>query len=125
MNYEKLKMILKGKGVVKAQNVNRVCFHSQQENIEHFIAKAIISYIIFSKGNCGVVTEAEFKNGRVVDVLQVFPSGNCVGYEIEGTENRKPEIEGIDIIEVNLKDIPYELKGNLKMLYDWFNVMIV
>jgi len=125
MNYDKLKSILHEKGVVSHNNLNKVCFHSQQESMEHFLAKAIISHIIFSKGNCGVVTEAEFENGRVIDILQVFPSGNCVGYEIEGTNNYKPNIEEIDIMEIKLNDIPYELKGNLKKLYDWLEVMIV
>lgn len=125
MNYYKLKMILKSKGVVKSNNVDKVCFHSKGESSIHFLIKSILAHMIFSTGNQGVVTEAEFEKGRVIDVLQVFPSGNCVGYEIEGTKNRKPDVEGIDIIEINIKEIPHEMKGNLKKLRDWLKVMIV
>lgn len=124
MDYYKLKMIIKGKGVVKSNNVDKVCFHSKEESSIHFLIKSILAHTIFSTGN-GVVTEAEFENGRVIDVLQVFPSGNCVGYEIEGTKNRKPDVEGIDIIEINIKEIPHEMKGNLKKLRDWIKVYVV
>lgn len=85
--------------------INKVRFHNRYETLEHFITKALLSYILISKRNQGVVTELEFNNGRKVDVVQVMNSGNLAGYEIESEKNVKLNAP-IDIIEIKLKNIP-------------------
>lgn len=86
-------------------SINKVRFHNKYETLEHFITKAILSYILFSKRNQGVVTELEFNNGRVVDVVGIMKSGNLVGYEVENDYSKKLNAP-IDILEINLKNIP-------------------
>jgi len=124
MRYDKLRFELIKKGVVLRNNVNKMCFHSRNESQIHFLIKSMISHIIFTKGD-GLVTEAEFENGRVVDVLQMKDSGNLIGYEIESEKNNKQDVDKVDIIEINVKDIPVEIKNNCTKLYTWLKNLVV
>jgi len=127
MKYEKILFLTRNRGIKRTNNINKVLFHSRtNESLEHFIIKAIISFLIFSKRNDGVLTEAEFENGRTIDVLQVKPSGNLIGYEIEGNRhNKKRDVDNVDIFEINIKDIPKEFIISLRRLYNWFDSNIV
>lgn len=93
--------------------------HNRHETSEHFMAKAMLMFMIFSKGEKAVLTEVETRSGRTIDVLQVNKKGELVGYEIENTKNIKSGIAGIDIVEIPLKKLPKEAKAGLKVLENW------
>lgn len=112
MNYNRMMRILI-RNNVKPNNVNKVLIHSTKETLEHFLVKSIITKLIFDKGD-GVLTEAETLSGRIIDVIQVKNgSGEIIGYEVESLINRKEKVDGVDIIEIKLQNIPTETKENI------------
>ena len=91
--------------------VNKVRFHNRGETFKHFLVKAMISKILFNRGRV-FVTEAEFKCGRVVDVLDVTEK---IGYEVE-TSGKNSKKDPINIVTIDLRKVPDEIKGLEKYL---------
>lgn len=104
---------------------NKCRIHSRFETTEHFMAKAMLMFMIFSKGEKAVLTEVEMRNGRTVDVLQINKKGELVGYEIENVKNTKTGIDGIDIVEIPLRKMPREAKAGLKALENWLKEYVI
>lgn len=121
MNYRVVSHILNEKDCIAQKRkllygYNRVRIHNRFETFEHFITKAMLTFLIFKKGKKGVITEAEMRNGRQIDVLQVARNGNLVGYEIENNKFDKIDVDGVDIIEINLKKMPQKAREGIKEL---------
>jgi hypothetical protein len=105
--------------------INKVKIHSHFETLEHFVSKAILTYLLF-KNNNGTITEAEMRNGRSIDVLSVNDNENYVGYELESNgHNSKPDVEGVDIIEIDLRKMPDTAKKGMNDLMKWLEEFIV
>jgi len=105
---------------------NRIKIHNQYETAEHFMAKAMLGFLIFSGKGGTFVSEAEMSSGRCVDIVQITKKNrNLVGYEIENTKNKKTGIAGIDIVEIPLKKMPREAKDGLKALENWLNEYVI
>ena len=98
---------------------NKVRIHNRHETSEHFMAKAMLMFMIFSKGDKAVLTEVETKTGRTVDVVSVNKKGELVGYEIENVKNMKTGIDGVDIVEIPLRKMPISARQGFKALENW------
>jgi hypothetical protein len=98
--------------------INKVRFHNKYETLEHFMAKALISMLIIRKEK-GIITEAELRNGRVIDILQFNRKGEMVGYEINSGKPEKIEADGIDIVDIPLERMPEKSREGLKELEKW------
>jgi len=98
--------------------LNKVRYHNRQESLEHFIAKAVATHIIFGKGN-GVISEVYMIDGRCIDVLEINQKRELIGYEFENEKFDKSAVEGVDIFEVKLKNMPQLAKNGLKCLENW------
>jgi hypothetical protein len=85
----------------------------------------MLSFLIFSKKGDGVVTECEMSNGRVIDILAITKSGNLIGYELESVKDTKPAIEGVDIVDIYLKEMPETAKQGMEDLKKWLEAFIV
>jgi hypothetical protein len=130
MNYFRIKEILKEKGILNngrdfKYGYNRTKFHSKYEGIGHFISKAMLSFLIFSKKGDGVVTECEMSNGRVIDILAITKSGNLIGYEINSTKPDKLEVKGVDVVDIPLGQMPETAKKGIEDLKKWLEEFIV
>jgi hypothetical protein len=129
MDYDRAISILRGSNILAQDRkleygMGKVRIHSRFETMEHFITKALVSFIIYQKGGA-FMSEAECHNGRVLDILQVTKNKNLVAYEIETVHNGKVSVEGVDIVEVPLKDMPEKAKDGLKELEKWLKQYIV
>lgn len=130
MNYFRIKEILKEKDILNngrdfKYGYNRTKFHSKYEGIGHFISKAMLSFLIFSKKGDGVVTECEMSNGRVIDILAITKSGNLIGYELNNTKPDKLEVKGVDTVDIPLEEMPSEAKIGLLALKKWLEEYMV
>lgn len=118
MNLPEMRWILSRKGILAEDRkleygYNRVRLHSRFETTEHFIAKALLSFKIMNRDGNAILSEAETKNGRILDILQATKN-SLVGYEIESTKNRKIDVEGVDIVEIPLSKAPASFKKGIK-----------
>jgi len=102
----------------------KVRIHSRFESMEHFITKALVSYIIHQKSGA-FMSEAECRNGRVLDILQVTNNKNLVAYEIESVHNTKQDVENVDMIEIQLKEMPESARQGILDLSKWLEQFIV
>ncbi len=103
---------------------NRIRAHNRWESEEHFITKALLSFKIMKHKDKAILSEAEMRNGRSIDVLQVSRK-SLVGYEIESSHNTKDDVEGVDFIEISLTKMPKKAKEGIKELSKWLNEFIV
>lgn len=129
MDYRIATRLLKEARIVNAfknyrYGYNKVRPHSRFESLEHFITKAMMSYLIFKKQNA-FITEADCRNGRVLDILQITHNKNFVGYEIESKNNNKADVDRVDIIEIPLKNMPNSSKRGLTDLENWLRRYLV
>jgi len=106
--------------------LNRARMHSHGETVEHFMVKAMLTYLIVTKKRCNVITEAEMASGRCVDALQITKNKELVAYEIEtnGT-NDKEDVKGIDFVEIDLREMPETTKAGLMQMKMWLNKFLV
>jgi hypothetical protein len=130
MNFREVKYILGRKGILaKDRNIaysyNRIKFHNQYETTEHFISKAMLTFLIFCNNEKGILTEVDFKNGRTADALQVSRDGQLVAYEIESEKNTKKEIEGVDTVEIPLRKMPMKAREGIKELEKWLSQYLI
>lgn len=132
MNYMKIKQILRGKGCMNdgkdlRYGYNKIRFHYHKETLPHLIAKAMLSFLIFSKRSEGVITEAELHNGRVLDILHIKKSENLIGYELDSTKSYKPNIDEypIDVVDIDLRKMPKKAKEGIKILSKWLEDYII
>lgn len=112
----KEKLFAEGRSI--RYGLNKVRYHNRQESLEHFIAKAVATHIIFGKGN-GVISEVYMIDGRCIDVLEINREGELIGYEFENEKFDKSAVDGVDIFEVKLKNMPQLAKDGLKCLENW------
>ncbi len=95
--------------------LNKLRIHTKYESLKHFLAKAVVMKILFEKGRFSV-SEAEFNNGRIVDVLDIFEK---TGYEFESTGvNRKAD--PCNIVTFDLRKVP----NDINEMYKWFKKRI-
>lgn len=131
MDYRKVELAIRNNGNFNngrnfRMGLNKIKIHSSNETIPHFISKAMLGFLIFSKDKGGFVSEAEMLNGRVVDVVQITEMHkNLVCYEIETGKNEKHYVKGADTIEISLSQMPEDAKKGLKSLEEWINTFIV
>jgi len=105
--------------------LNKVRYHNRKESLEHFIAKALLTHIIFSKGD-GVISEIYMANGRCIDVLKINHQGELIGYEIETDGNfNKEDVEGVDLFEIDLRKMPHKAKEGLEIFKKWMQKQIL
>jgi hypothetical protein len=105
---------------------NRIKIHNRYETIEHFITKAMLGFLIFSKGKGSFISEAETISGRVVDLIQITNEHkNLVAYEIESDKNTKSYIKGVDEVEIRLADMPETSRQGLKDLAKWIEGYVI
>lgn len=130
MDYLKARHILLNKKLY-AENRNlrygygKVRFHQYiHETMEHFLAKAIITKLILKKKH-GCLTEHELSDGRTIDVLQVINKNNIIGYEVENSDYKKPDVKGIDIQVIDLRKLPDNVKKAFKTLENYFKDQII
>lgn len=105
---------------------NKVRWHNQYETREHFMTKAMLQFILMKKGD-GTFSEFQAKNNRVVDVLQITKK-DIVGYEIETNMNNikgKKEINGVDIVPIDLNKMPKSVSNALKTFEKWAEKYVV
>jgi hypothetical protein len=129
MDFNKINFILKRKDCLNDQRnfmfaYNRVRFHNIYETKEHFTAKALLTFMLFKSGKASI-SEAEMRNGRVIDTLQVCKNGDLVGYEIESVHNTKQDVENVDMIEIQLKEMPESARQGILDLSKWLEQFIV
>ena len=105
-------------------SIGKVRPHSRLETFEHFLVKATLTKVLQDKG-IGVVSECEFANGRVVDVLGVYPN-SFVAYEIESKgENTKCEVPDVDEMVIDLRNIPKDVVKSIDFLRKWIEEQVV
>jgi hypothetical protein len=104
--------------------MGKVRIHSRFETKEHFITKALVSYIIYQKGGA-FMSEAECHNGRVLDILQVTKNKNLVAYEVESVHNGKVSVDGVDIVEIPLSKAPASFKKGIKDMEKWLQSYMI
>jgi len=98
--------------------------HSRYETFLHFLTKAMVTKMVMDMGDA-VLTEVEFANCRVVDVLQIKPKSNIV-YEIESKgKNTKETIKGVDEVVIPLTKIPKKVKEGIEEFAKWLEKYIV
>jgi hypothetical protein len=127
-DYLRVKRILNDSGVLASDRdflhgYNKIRRHSQFESLEHFISKAMLAFLVMKKGKV-VITEADMRNGRCIDILQVVKD-NLVGYEIESDKNWKDGVDGIDIVEVKISEMPIGAREGIKALSRWLQEFII
>lgn len=130
MNLRDMSIILNKKECMNKERkiiygYNRVRIHNKYETKEHFMTKALLTHMIFSRTRNGVMTEADMRDGRSIDVLQVAKNGDLVGYEIENGKNTKNDVDGVDFVEINLKKMPKKAKEGIKELENWLKVYLI
>lgn len=103
---------------------NKIRIHNRFETTEHFMAKAMMSFLIFKKGKV-FITEADCRNGRVLDILQINKNGEFVSYEIESNKLDKSDVDGVDTFEIKLSKMPPEARKGLKSMEKWLNKYVV
>jgi hypothetical protein len=128
MNYTLAKRILDIKGILTHDRDilygwNRVRIHGPKETNIHFLTKSLLALLLMKKGK-GVITEAETRNARCVDVLQVTKNG-LVAYEIENEHNTKNDVPGVDIVEIPLSKAPASFKKGIKDMERWLKQYMV
>jgi len=104
--------------------LNRIRWHNRNETIEHFISKAMLGFLILKNDKC-IITEAECRNARQIDILQINKQGELVGYEIENNKNMKSDVESVDMFEIKLKDMPVKAREGMKELEKWLKGYLV
>jgi hypothetical protein len=105
--------------------LNRVRIHSSNETIEHFLIKSALTFILVNKKHHGVITEAEMRNGRCIDVCCIKNEKNIQGYEINNGKPDKIDVNGIDIVDIPLATLPKEVKKGFAIIEKWLEKYIV
>jgi hypothetical protein len=129
MDSKKMYMAFKNKEILNTgrnieYGLNKIRRHNKNETTEHFMSKAMLSFLLMNKGS-GIITEAETNNGRCIDILQFTENMNFVGYEIESAGNEKKDVEGVDIVEIKLENMPEAAKKGLEELEKWLTQYMV
>jgi hypothetical protein len=84
------------------------------ETMTHFMAKAMLFKLIYDKSD-GVLTEHECPNGRVIDVLQLKQK-SIIGYEVENSDYDKCDVNGVDLIVIDLRKFPQEFADAVEVI---------
>lgn len=129
MNYWQIKNILKNKDCLNPErninySYNRTKFHNRYESFEHFMAKAMLTFLLFKKGK-GIISEAEMRDGRVIDILQINKKGELVGYELNNTKPDKIDVHNVDIADIPLDQMPETAKQGIRDLGKWLEQYII
>jgi hypothetical protein len=127
-DYLRVKRILNDSGVLASDRdfvngYNKIRRHTQFESWEHFITKAMLAFLVMKTGKV-VITEADMKNGRCIDILQVVEN-NLVGYEVESVHNGKVSVDGVDIVEIPLSKAPASFKKGIKDMEKWLQSYMI
>jgi hypothetical protein len=130
MGFKEVYFIVKNSGIFNDErdlrySFNKIRIHNKNETIEHFMSKAMLTFLIFSKLGKGVITEADMRCGRQVDVVQFSNAGEITGYEIESNAFDKTEIKGMDIVEIKLANMPAKAKEGLEELEKWLKEYLI
>jgi len=130
MEYKKAMILLKNntflnEGRNLQYSYNKIRLHNRFETENHFIAKAMLAFLLITKKHDAVLTEAEMRNGRCMDALSIKDSGGVVGYEVESDENDKCNVDGVDTIVIKLKDMPPKAREGIEELAKWLTEFMV
>ena len=129
MDFEKARSILReadilAEGRKLEYGLGKIRPHSRFETNEHLLVKALVSFMALKKDN-QFITEAECRNGKIIDIIQIKKNGNLIAYEIESVKNNKPDVENVDTVEIPLKEMPEKAKEGLKELEKWLKAYII
>lgn len=104
---------------------NKIRRHSPMETPEHFMAKAMLGFLIMKKGDV-IISEAEAKNGRCIDIMQITKNKNFICYELESEgHNKKIDVAGTDTVEIDLRKMPEFAKDGIFELKKWLEQYLI
>jgi len=130
MNVHKGAWLLKNKNcLVERRDIyygwNRIRSHSNKfESMEHFISKAVIGKLIIKKED-GMISEHEYPDGKVADILQVKKNGDLIAYQVETGNHEELEFQDTDTVYIDLRKMPEDVKESFKKLKNYFKRFIV
>lgn len=108
-------------------NWNKIRSHSHRfETFEHLMAKAAISKLVLKKKD-GLLTEYQYPDCKVIDVLQIKKK-ELIGYEIIYGNKLKPSTEkfrNTSIITVDLNRASEDVKQAFRTLENYFKKFVV
>jgi len=83
----------------------------------------MVGKLILKKGDA-VITEHEYPDGKQIDVLQIKPNGELIGYQIETGNYEEKDFLNTDIITIDLRKAPKEVHDAFKVLEEFFKKFV-